>query len=423
MHTRRSLRSRILFWLAGYAVLLTIGISLHGFLINEYAERLLWDSLMRNEFEHHLERQKNIPGYHWYDSESLHLYVEGSERPPPAVFDGYGDGIHDELVMPDGTEMLILVERVDGVRHVLSLDITEMENEEDKLTLLIFGSAILLVTSMGAFLAFGVGRAIAPLTRLAARITSLRPDQRGKRIEVEARASREVAVIADAFNGYLQRNEHFVERERTFINSASHELRTPIAVLTGAAELALQEAGDPAAVRHQLQRIQRMAQDMEQLVTLLLALAKDPSRLDQASEPVALETLLPGIVEDHRHLTEGKSLQLRLATVPAATIHAPPGIVRAAIGNLLRNAIEHSDSGTIDITLQADATVVITDPGHGMTPEQISTIWSQLARGGGVDGGGIGLDLIARLCEHLGWRLDIRSDPEHGTIATLALRG
>src|SRR3546814_6952873 len=69
----------------------------------------------------------------------------------------------------------------------------------------------------------------------------------------------------------------------------------------------------------------------------------------------------------------------------------------------------NSDRGTISIALGRGGVVVIEDPGHGMSPEEISVIYARMARGGdgGRNGSGIGLDLIARLCEHLGWRLEI----------------
>ena len=58
----------------------------------------------------------------------------------------------------------------------------------------------------------------------------------------------------------------------------------------------------------------------------------------------------------------------------------------------------------------------------GMTPEEVSAIYARFAQGGGGRmGGGIGLELIARLCEHLGWTLEIRSDPDRGTVTRLAL--
>jgi signal transduction histidine kinase len=193
-------------------------------------------------------------------------------------------------------------------------------------------------------------------------------------------------------------------------------------VIVGATELGLERAAEPDVVRNQLARIQRTARDVEQLISLLLVLAKDPARLAGASERIALEQLLPEIVEDHRHLTRDKDLVLVLAPLPPCEIVAPLPIVQAAIGNLLRNAIEHSDRGEVSIALRSDATVVIQDPGHGMTPEEISTIYARIARGSGREGGGIGLDLIARLCEHLGWTLDIASAAQRGTTTTLQLR-
>jgi len=422
MKTAHSLRTRILYWLGAYALLLAAGVSLHGFLVNEYAERLLWDSLLQTEFERHMERRAGDPAYRWSDSDSLRLYIDGSGTPPPAIVDTLPDGIHDEVEMPDGTEILVLIKHVDGIRHVLTLDITEMEREEDRLTLFILGSAVALVTLMGGLMALGLGRALRPLTTMAADIAMLSPDRSGQRIVPGAPASSELLVIAGALNDYLQRNEHFVERERTFINTASHELRTPLAVMTGAAELALASADVPAATAHQLGRIQRTAADMNQMVALLLALAKDPARLAQANQPIELAGLLPAIIDDHRHLTRDKALQIALEAPAPCTIIAPPGVVRATVGNLLRNAIEHSDDGRIDVVLQPDATVVIRDPGHGMTPEQISAIYSRLARTGEPTSDGIGLELIARVCEHLGWSLDIQSDPERGTTATLRLR-
>lgn len=420
MSRPHSLRRRILYWLAAYALLLAAGVSLHGFLVNEYAERLLWDSMLRTEFTHHLERRSTDPTYRWSDSDSLRLYAGDADAPPETR--ALPDGIHDEVELQDGTEILVLVDHVDGVRHVLTLDITEMEREEDRLTLFILGSSVALVLLMGTLMAIGLGRALRPLTTLADDIAALSPDRAGQRLVPEPRASSELLVIASALNDYLQRNERFVERERDFIHTASHELRTPVAVMAGAAELALVPADVPATTAHQLQRILRTADDMDRMIALLLALAKDPARLLQTGQPVDLSALLPAIIDDHRHLTRDKALDIALDAPPACTILAPPGVVRATVGNLLRNAIEHSDDGRIEVVLQADATVVIRDPGHGMSPEQISAIYSRMARTGAPAGDGIGLELIARVCEHLGWALDIRAAPEGGTVATLRMR-
>ncbi len=420
MKVRRSLRSHILLWLGGYALLLTVAVMLHGFLVNEIAERLVWDSLLKTELEHHLQRSADDPRYRWSDTDDLQLYASSDARPLPVEVAGLPEGIHDELMMAD-REVLVLVRTVEGVKYSLVLDITELESQEDTLTLIVFGLAVTLVLLMGTLVAWGLRRSLRPLTALAGDISALSPDRTGQRIAVSEKATTELVVIAGALNDYLRRHEDFVERERIFIDTTSHELRTPIAIIAGASELALDQPGLPPPARQQVQRIHRTARDVERLIALLLALAKDPARLSRSNEVVMLHELLPDIIDDHRHLMAGKDLSIVVDDLVPCTASAPLHIVQAAIGNLLRNAIEHSDRGEIHIRLDADATVTLEDPGHGMTPEDISRLYAQMARGGGREGGGIGLDLLARLCEHLGWALSIQSAPGRGTISRLRL--
>ncbi|SDZ13097.1 Signal transduction histidine kinase [Lysobacter sp. yr284] len=415
---RSSLRQRILLGLFGYTALLSIAVVVQGFFVNEHAEHLVWTSLMNTEMDYFVERSRGDSDYRWSDTQALSLY-DSATRPPPRELAALPPGVHDEVVVA-GVEYVTLVRDVDGRRLTLALDIDDMEHREFDLALTIAGSAVTTLLLLGLVIGWGVRRLVRPLTNMAQRIGGLRPDRSGQRVEVPESASSELVVIADAVNDYLQRNDRFVERERAFIDSASHELRTPISVIAGAAEIALEQSELPAGARHQINRIRRTSRDVEQLISLLLVLAKDPKRLSASSDRVALDHLLPEIVEDHRHLTRDKDLTLAVAPLPPCEILAPLPIVQAAIGNLLRNAIENSDRGEIAIRLQPDATVTIEDPGHGMTPEEISAIYARVARGG-REGGGIGLDLISRLCEHLGWTLRF-DKAERGTRTTLVLK-
>lgn len=424
---RSSLRRRILLGLFGYAALLSIAVAIQGVVVNEHAEQLVWQTLLQSELDHFLERSRIDPQYRWTDTGTVSLYNASREpQRVPVVLRTLPPGVHDDISV-NGSERVVMVRDVDGHRLILALDITELEAREFDMALTVAGSAITMIALLGLLIAWGVNRLLQPLSNMAVRIGELQPGDVGRpgtaqRIDVPESATAELFVIATALNDYLERNARFVERERAFIDSTSHELRTPIAVIVGATELGLEHAAEPEVVRNQLARIQRTARDVEQLISLLLVLAKDPARLAGSSDRVALEQLLPEIVDDHRHLTRDKDLALVLAPLPPCEIVAPLPIVQAAIGNLLRNAIEHSDRGEVSIVLRPDATVVIQDPGHGMTPEEISTIYARIARGSGREGGGIGLDLIARLCDHLGWTLDIASDAQRGTTTTLQLR-
>ncbi|KAF1686939.1 two-component sensor histidine kinase [Pseudoxanthomonas broegbernensis] len=420
MAARTSLRRRILLGLLGYTVALTLAVFAHGVLVNEHAEALVWQTLLDSELDHVVERITSDPEYRWVDTSSMVLF-DGRRAPLPDALQGLAPGVHDEIVI-DGVVRVALIRQLDGGPVALALDITDLEQREFDMWITVMGSTLTMVVLISLAVFWGVNRLVRPLTMLSGRIEALKPDQPGQRIGVPASATTELVVIADSINDYLRRNDSFVERERVFIDTASHELRTPLSVIAGASELALGQPSIPPAIRGQLTRIRQTSRDVERLVTLLLVLAKDPSRLAGTADRFSLDQTVAEIVEQHAHLAKGKDLTIEVAGSAGVEIVAPLPVVQTAIGNLLRNAIENSDRGTIALRIEPPATVVISDPGHGMTPEEISAIYARIARGGGERmGGGIGLDLIARLCEHLGWTLDIRSDTDRGTVARLTL--
>ncbi|HRN61083.1 MAG TPA: HAMP domain-containing sensor histidine kinase [Luteimonas sp.] len=417
---RKSLRRRMVQGLVAYAVLVSIAVYAYGWIINEHAEQLVWTSLLEAEFDHIEERRALSPGERWADTETMSLFGDESGSPLPPELRGLPPGLNDEVVF-DGKQWAVLVREIDGRPWALALDIGDFERHEAYVAASVLGAMVVLVVLLGLIIGWGVDRLMRPMRAFAQGIADLRPDRTGEHIELPPDASAELAVIADALNDYIARNELYVQRERVFIDSMSHELRTPIAVIAGAAELAGAQPGVPDAAKQQIARISRTGREIERLIALLLVLAKDPGRLARASDRIDLGQLLPEIIDDHLPMAREKGLELALDARGRCELLAPLPVVQAAIGNLLRNAIENSDSGRIDIRIDQCA-VVIDDPGHGMTPEQISAIYARMARGGGDrERGGIGLDLIARLCEHLGWTLEISSRQGQGTTTRLDL--
>lgn len=419
MKLGRSLQNRITLGVIGYVLLLSVAVLAHGWVVNERAEELVWNSLLQTEMDYFASHADDAM---WQprDSGLLQFYRDTGRASLPPALVGLAPGLHDELLVK-GRDIVALVRELDGRRLVLALDITEFEQLERDLGRKLLLSSLLVALLLGTAVAWGVARLVRPLRELAGRIRALHPGAAGQRIRTPDDASEELVVIADALNAYLRRHDDFVERERAFIDSASHELRTPLAVIAGASELAL-DAPLPASARLQLQRIQRTVRGVEELIAMLLVLAKDPARLARSSDRIELDQLLPEIAGDHRHLCGDKALELHVEPLPACEIVAPVAIVQAAVGNLLRNAIENSDSGRITLRLQPDAVVIIEDPGQGMSPEQISAIYARQAHGHGHSrgGGGLGLELITRLCRHLGWQLVIAPrDSGRGTRATL----
>ncbi len=393
MRRPTSLRRRLVLWLLAFAALVSLLVFAAGTHVHEHAEHAAWRSLLNSELAALEEHTAQNPDYRWQDSDTLRLYHLDAGDAVPEALRGLHNGLHDDLRI-DGRLSVAMVrrsERLGPLAPVFDIeDFHELEAFAERSALL-GGLVLIVVTILAAWL--GVGRLVRPLATLADDIVGLRPGAQAQRVEVARGGSSELYVIADAVNDYLERNAQFVERERVFITTASHELRTPMAVIGGATELALEHPDLPQRARQQMQRVLRTVQGVEQLLQLLLVLAREPARLAAMSEKIELDGVIGEIVDDHAHLLGDKQLAIEYGEVSPCTILAPPGVAQAAIGNLLRNAIENSDSGVVRVSLSADAVATIDDPGHGMPPEEISAIHARLARRSGEgQADGIGLN-------------------------------
>ena len=164
------------------------------------------------------------------------------------------------------------------------------------------GSAMLvMVVLLGVAIAWGVDRLVRPLSELAADIGRLRPDRAGERIEHRRCCQRRTRGDRRRAQRLPASQRAFVERERAFIDSASHELRTPIAVIAGAAELALAQPDVPPAARNQLARIQPHRARSRTPDLAAAGAGQGSGAAGDVSDRVALDQLLPEIVDDHRH--------------------------------------------------------------------------------------------------------------------------
>ena len=249
------------------------------------------------------------------------------------------------------------------------------------------GVIMIFVTVLMA--SFGMERMVRPLSLLAQHIAALRPGVQGQRIEVDPRGSSELHTIADALNDYLDRNEQFVERERVFISTASHELRTPIAVMTGAAELALEQPGLPERARQQMQRVLRTAQSVEQLIELLLVLARDPAR----GGACRAHRAGPAAAGDRRRPSPPPRRQGPEHRYPCRAGGYRRADGGGAGGDRQPAAQCHREQRSRPYRTAAESVggADPAGPGHGMSPEEIAAIHARMARGGRADrGSGIG---------------------------------
>ncbi len=423
---RNTLRIRIAAGMFGYVMTIASGVFMLGLLTNESAERVVWQSMLDSEIDHVIAERKQDPQSRLPSSGNLHSYVVPRDAPPDANFPtelrDLAPGLHDDLPLGEQT-VAVMVRDTSDMRIYMLVDITSLEANERSMTIWLLLAAAVL-TAVLAWLGWWIsGRLLKPLTKFTAEIDRLSPTVRGNRVAFDSRDGTEIVAIGTAVNGLLDRIEGFVQREREFINTASHELRTPIAAIIGAAELASAHADVTDSLRRPIHRIQRASREIDQLIQVLLVLAKSPERIMDSASEFSLDELVDEVVNDHRAMTSAKSLHLRVGVLAACAVRAPMRIVQVAIANLVRNAIEHSDQGAITVSVEPAGVVRVQDPGHGMAAAEISRRYAAQARQcDGQLSRGIGLALMARICEHLKFELTIDAQADGSTVATLDLR-
>ena len=418
MNWRRPLDTiprRLVGSMVAYLILLTLVVIAFTAVSNERAEKFAWTTLLNSEMarENVGSEPSVLPS--GAPASILH-YGPGKDPIPPEILMA-GKGLHDDIRM-NGRVYAVLLQGDGPQARAVAVDASGIEQREHDLARDVALTVSALMILFGLAGAWGVHRALRPLNKLVEGISTLDPSARDELPGYPPGSTAELRTVADAVNAYARRNREFNGREQSFVHMASHELRTPVAVLRNELELATM-AEEPSQIQTRLQRAQSVTQGLEEMLNVLLTLARDPQRLRKLNEPVDLGDIARRQIADHAMLLREKELAVQLIAPDIVTVDAPPQLAEIAIANLIRNATENSDRGEIRVEIVPGGVVRVHDPGHGMSPREISELYARIARGHGDTRSGIGLQLLARICEHLGWDLRYTDSSEGGTTAEL----
>ena len=195
----------------------------------------------------------------------------------------------------------------------------------------------------------------------------------------------------------------YFERERNFTGDVSHELRTPLAVIQGATEvLESQFSGNTNALAH-IKRIHRTTQDAVNLVSALLLLARSPEEVD--SPRTNLSELIKQEIEHYTHLIARKPVRCKRDIQDDVHAYVRPELAGVVFGNLIRNAFRYTESGHVIVHLDSRG-MVVQDTGPGVPELLQSSIFGRLNRGEDKSGTGLGLNIVSRICQRIGWQIE-----------------
>jgi heavy metal sensor kinase len=287
--------------------------------------------------------------------------------------------------------------------------------------------AILLSFFGGALLA---KRATDPLERMSETAQQVSAQHLGKRIELQ-RADVELRRLADSFNQMLERLDESFKQIRQFTADASHELRTPITILMGETELAvnnlLDEEECKAALTSRREELQRMAQIVDDLLVLSeFDYGKKPSE----RKPIDFSDLVIEVCEQHGNLAKAKGVHLELGETLPVMLEGDSTRLRQMVRNLLDNAIKYTPAGgTVTVTLDrrnGDFQLRLSDNGIGIPAEDLPHIFDRFyrvdkARTREEGGSGLGLSIVKQIVEGHGGTVKAESTAGIGTVMTIAI--
>jgi signal transduction histidine kinase len=421
-------RTRSLHWWISIALiafgLLTAGsLALQSYRSQALIEHRIWRNILESVALTHVEQRAQDPNVPLPRLGILRSWLVQGDAPtpgmpaflaslPPGYYTTEGwSGLEDieatfhALVTPMGAGKLVTF-----------LDIEELERQQNQDAVMTGLWGVIFIALIAALIGWLHTSLVRPVRDLAARMQAMDPAIKGQRLPTTY-AQEEIQIIARASNAHLERVENFIERERSLLDQASHEFRTPIAVIAGAVDV-LRKQELPASAQPALERIRGTVESLSEIMVALLYLARETSSSAGPQEITALHRLLPKLVADHEYMLVHKPVRFVMTQLESTIIEAPEVMVRIAVGNLLRNAVENTSEGRIEISIQ-EGVVGISDSGIGFDPVEAARRYRDSLRAAmPIPGQGIGMFLISRICDRFGWYLSIET-PLSGTRARL----
>lgn len=349
----------------------------------------------------------------------------------PAAFEKQ----HDTGMISKGGERILYtrVPLYDGTEIVGMLEINRVLNELDNYLQILV--AALTVTSAGAilFAIFGTywftSRLTAPIQQM---VTTMREiDRSGKLRVIETTSHEESAELQQlirAFNQMIERLDRTFEKQKQFVADASHELKTPLTVISSYANMLKRWGRDDAAVRDEaIEAIDREAKRMQNLTKSMLTLAEaeqeDWLKQEQFDVVQAIDELA-GMLQTTFH----RPIRIKTSS-KIIRMYGDKEKIKQLFVILLDNAIKYSKD-SIDVSVSQVKTIVkieVKDRGVGIPESDLPHLFERFyrvdgARSRATGGAGLGLSIAKRIVDLHDGKVDVFSQQDIGTTITLQFK-
>ncbi len=428
----RSVRFRLTVW---YALILSAALCVFSLLIFGLMEQRLMGDIRRGldeeaaRFEEFVQREVQIPDVNLTDEieEFCHALPSSSylNLRPTA---GGAPFHHPAAVVPPHVHYATLTRAISIQNRPYMLEIgasrAEMHRALELLQALLMSlvPVVIAISCLGG--AWLSRRALRPVDEITSAARAIGIENLAYRLPAPGTGD-ELERLTETWNATLARLEAAVAVLWSFAGDASHELRTPVAVIRTSAELALRRDRDPEAYRDSLREIAAESERMTELVEDLLFLARRDSRdAGMPMGPLDLRDVLNETARELHGLAEARDIRIRvLPGVEDATIAGNPAALRRLFLALFDNALKYSADGS-EVTASVVSkdgrlVAIVEDEGIGISAEDIPHIFQRFYRADKArsDGGhGLGLSLAQSIAAAHDAVIEVESEPGKGSV-------
>ena len=242
----------------------------------------------------------------------------------------------------------------------------------------------------------------------------------------------ELGQLALTFNEMLERIEQGFRMQQQFIRHASHEMRTPLTAITAEADLALQQERSPEIYQQALEKVRGQAENLNELMTQLLLLAKVEANAHSGDQPLvaadeALLLAFKSLQAKYPQAAQLVRLEMEAPDASAFLVRCDPIVLQAAFLNLLDNTLKYGDGQPVLVrlfTIGPSICLQVADRGPGIAAAELQRVFDPFYRSvhhNHLPGSGIGLGLVKSIAEKYGGTLHLTSQMGHGTTVRFTL--
>lgn len=313
----------------------------------------------------------------------------------------------------------------------VGLSLREFYADVNRMATWYAGAAVVALALAGLAALWTSKRAMKPLERVVTTAQRLTASDLAERIPLSRDDDREFAQLIAVLNEMMQRLEGSFQQAVRFTADASHELKTPLAVMLASLDDALRHT-TPGSVEHE--RFASLFEEATRLKTitqsLLLLSQADAGRLPTRPETYDLSMDLSRLIEDGEILCEAAELTLHHEIAPGVKVHADRALLRQVFQNLLSNAIKYNrPSGSVHLSLTreaGEAVFTIHNTGAAIPAEIQPRLFERFFRGDKAhnrqtDGFGLGLNIAAEFARANHATLKLVSSGDDQTIFEVRL--